>query len=342
MGTIHVADALTGLSIVGGEPVVAALVDRRRFGWPDPRTDGNFPAFRSTGLFEPVALPIRGAYDGYGRVDPDPGQAAVALACAMTGHADWESFAAAAFDRKGGVRYEGHGPAAQVLGDGEHDEPVALGTAFFRPASWERLVALGRGRLTREADVAAVMSAMADIRGRAAAGDRKASIQHCGVLDLTQRHPYVTADGGSVRLPRLACALDYFEGGSEVSRGFAEWLSGKGGRLGFSLLDGDALDGVRPILEGLHDLQAMSEGLRKAGRVLLPSPSTSQDLNHESATEMAFGALVDAAGCLMANFDDEPHDAHLDDLEALAARAEAIREALAARIEAARQAPPAP
>ncbi len=228
-----------------------------------------------------------------------------------------------------------------AYGNGEEDVPTRLGVAFFRPASWERVIAAGDPEGLRDRDVDAVLRAFREVRDMEARGETRYGLLNSSLLDLQASMGLVRPDGSQEPLPPLASVLRGASDGSPVSRAFSGWLAGRHGPLchGHSAeagAGGPGDDGLRALLEGLRDLMSMRAGLRACGRLLVPSPSHGDLPNHKVVLGAALDAVDAVAGDALARFEDsgEPHEAEA--LEDVMARLDALRESIAARLEAAR------
>lgn len=345
MGISRLSDFVTGLALERGEPVVAVVIGRRTGGFPDAEKSAAIPGIGATHIFEPLSLPIRGAAGDYGDFEPSSGQLATKLACEMTGAAKWSAFADEALNFQKGTRIRRDDRLDRAMvGPGVElpvPEPQILGLAVMSEATWKFVTSLWCNPAERDTDVALVREAIRDakLRSKAAtatpqrprvAGD-PADIETSRLVYRTMMLEWLNlsgqwtfADGTAQDLPRLARALSEMDG--EIGTAFRIWLR-------------DNLGGGRrfeEILGGLWDLDAMMQGLRGLNRMLLPSPNGGQRCNAEEVISVSISAIEGAAGRMIAKVEDFDEAEEGPKLEALLARAEALRERLATRLAEAR------
>ena len=330
MGLTSPTDALTGLALRSGEPVVALVLARRTGGYPDAQQAAAHSPVEVTHLFQAVSLPIRGVAGDYNDFDPEPDQAAVRFALSMTGARDWEAFKATALDFRTGAPLATHDAHAQLFG-GDDPEPKVLGLAIFAETTWSHLVRQAEFAGIVEDDVAVVLDAMRDARSAMAAGD-PFNPGWFDLLQLRKGSPYTHSDGREIDLPRFARCLGT-SGAFEFAPTFVSFLGGAKGPL---RLTGKS-DGSEPIdlaetVAGVAQTHAVGIALRYLNRQLVPSFAGGQYRNHREIFETSLEAVGQAAESMLAKVADDPDHAAGDELQGLMDRMETMRAALAQRL----------
>lgn len=330
MGLTSPTDALTGLALRSGEPVVAIVIARRAGGYPDAQLAAAHSPVEVTHLFQAASLPIRGFAGDYNDFDPEPDQAALRFALSMTGAEDWEAFKATALDFQTGAPLATHDPHAQFFG-GDDPEPKVLGLAIFAEASWSHLVRQAEFAGIVVDDVAVVLDAMRDARSAMAAG-KPYDPGWFDLLQLRKGSPYTHSDGRRIDLPRFARCLGT-SGAFEFAPAFISFLGGAKGPLRVTGRS-DALEpaDLAETVAGVAETHAVGIALRYLNRQLVPSFAGGQYRNHREVLETSLVAVEQAALSMLDRVADDPDHAAGDELQGLMDRMEAMRAALAQRL----------
>jgi hypothetical protein len=316
-------DALTGQEIKWREPIVALVIDRRTGGYPDATTHAAIPGLDPTSLFEPVSLPLRGTYDEFGNIVPDEGQPALAHLLSLANQPDWNAFFEKGFGVQGSILLGdgAHGRVHPAFGKDDSHRERTLGLAIYRKATWDLVLSLSPLK-EREADVDALMARFAEIRATRDAGDRDGAWRNAQLLSLEQS-AFHGKPGEREELPRLARALARREGGSLVSDIARKALTGKGGPLGYDLLDREAGPETRAVVDAIWELASAELAFGRLGHAYRPSPLAAPSNQPEILT-LAGSMAEQAVASLIEQSEDFPESPRL-------AQAERILEATARR-----------
>lgn len=337
MGLTSPTDALTGLALRSGEPVVALVLARRTGGYPDAQQAAAHSPVEVTHLFQAASLPIRGGAGSYKDIEPAPGQAAVRFALEMTGAQDWEAFQATALDFSSGAALATHDPHAELFG-GEDPEPKVLGLAIFSEATWMHLVRQAEFGNGVDDDVAVVLDAMRDARSAMAAG-AEFNPGWFDLLQLRKRSPYSHSDGRRIDLPECAGCLAG-SGTFDFAPAFVAFLGGSKGPLKlYAKSDVTEHAALEETVAGLAQAHAVGTALRYLNRQLVPSFAGGQYRNHREVFETSLEAVGQAAGSMLTKVADDPDDPAGEHLLALMDRMDAMRSELAARLAGLRDEP---
>lgn len=337
MGLTSPTDALTGLSLRSGEPVVALVLARRTGGYPDAQHAAAHSPVEVTHLFQAVSLPIRGVAGDYNDFDPEPDQAALRFALSMTGAEDWESFKATALDFRTGAALATYDHHAELFG-GDDPEAKVLGLAIFAEATWSHLVRQAEFAGIVEDDVAVVLDAMRDARSAMAAGE-PFNPGWFDLLQLRKGSPYTHSDGRRIDLPRFARCLGT-SGAFEFAPAFVSFLGGSKGPLRLAgKSDGSEPADLAETVAGVAQTHAVGIAMRYLNRQLVPSFAGGQYRNHREIFETSLEAVGQAAESMLAKVADDPDNAAGDELQRLMGRMETMRSDLAARLAELRDEP---
>lgn len=321
MGLTSPTDALTGLALRSGEPVVALVLDRRTGGYPDAQKAAAHAPIDVTHIFEAASLPIRGVAGDYNDIEPSPGQASVRFALEMTGSADWREFGETALDFRRGAAIRTFRPA--VFG-GDDPEPRILGLAVFSESSWRHLIDQAAFAGNPEDDAAALLEILRDAREGLSSG-REFDPRWMNLFDLRTSSSYEFSDGRVVEVPKLARCLEG-SGAFTFAPDFASFLTGPKGAVGMPRRsDAGEPAGLEETLAGLAETQAVGTALRYLKRQLLPSASGGQYRNHREIFETSLLAVGQASASMLDKVADYADDKAGDQLQALLERMDAMR-----------------
>lgn len=335
MGLTSPTDALTGLALRSGEPVVALVLDRRTGGYPDAQKAAAHSPVDVTHMFEAASLPIRGVAGDYNDIEPEPGQASVRFALEMTGSTSWREFGETALDFRKGAQVRTYRPA--VFG-GDDPEPRILGLAVFSASSWRHLIDQAAFAGNPDDDVAAMLGILRDAR-EGMASDREFDPRWMNLFDLRTSSSYRFGDGRVVEVPRLARCLDS-SGLFTFAPDFASFLTGPKGAMrmpGRSEVAEPA--GLEETLRGLAETQAVGMSLRYLKRQLLPSAAGGQYRNHREVFETSLLSVEQASASMLDKVADYADDKAGDHLQALLERMDAMRSEISAKLAGLRHDP---
>lgn len=337
MGLTSPTDALTGLALRSGEPVVALLLDRRTGGYPDAQKAAAHPPVDVTHIFEAASLPIRGVAGDYNDIEPTRGQASVRFALDMTGSASWLEFAETALDFGKGAPVRTYRPA--VFG-GDDPEPRILGLAVFSESSWRHLIDQAAFAGSTVDDAAAMLEILRDAREGMASG-REFDPRWMNLFDLRTSSSYRFGDGRVVEVPKLARCLEG-SGTFTFAPDFADFLTGPRGVMGMPRgSDAGEPAGLEETLAGLAETQAVGTALRYLKRQLLPSAAGGQYRNHREVFETSLLAVEQASASMLDKVADYADDKAGDQLQALLERMDAMRSDISAKLAELRHDPDA-
>lgn len=332
MGSINIADCLTGLPVQQNDPVVAFVLDQADGGYPDVAKTRAMTGHLFSDICRIVSLPIHGVYADYKKIEPSPGQLSVALAVKMTGAKDWADFSntALSFD-KGALIRRSRQVGLMPGDDVEEPHKRVFGLAAMHRSSWDHLISMMPSGLDREQEVSSVAWAMRDVAARSNGGERgdEFCMQREALLGLAARS-YADADGRRMVLPDLASA---FMAGREVfGCDFVWWLMDE--VVGPSLLGASANGApwMEEFLSGVWDTKAFEHGMRWNSRALLPSASAGQTRNVGNHFNTALLAIEQASLPMMARINDNGGEG-LEDMEALLVKLDALRARLSDRLD---------
>lgn len=330
MGLTSPTDALTGLALRSGEPVVAIVLARRAGGYPDAQQAAAHSPVEVTHLFQAASLPIRGFAGSYNDIEPEPEQAALRFALAMTGAEDWENFKATALDFQAGAALVTYDPNAELFG-GDDSEPKILGLAIFSEATWSHLVRQAEFASIVEDDVAVVLDAMRDARASMAAGEEY-NPGWFDLINLRKGSPYTYNDGRVVELPRFASCLAG-SGTFEFAPAFVSFLSGSKGPLRMPRTAGPTEPkDLRETVAGLAETHAVGTAMRYLNRQIVPSFAGGQYRNHREVLETSLEAVAQAAVSMLDRIADDPDHPAGAQLQKLLDRMDDMRSSFAARM----------
>lgn len=339
MGITKPTDALTGLALRSGEPVVALVLDRRTGGYPDAQKAAAHSPVDVTHMFEAASLPIRGTAGDYNDIEPAPGQASVRFALEMTGAKDWNEFVEGALDFRKGAVVRTYQPGGRLLG-GDDPEPRILGLAVFSETSWRHLIDQAAFACRPEDDVAIMLEILRDAREGITSG-REFDPGWMGLFDLRTSSSYTFGDGRVVEVPNLARCLDN-SGAFTFAPDFSRFMTGAKGALqlpGRSRTAEPA--GLEETLRGLAETQAVGLAMRYLKRQLLPSAAGGQYRNHREVFETSLLAVEQASASMLDKVADYADDEAGDHLQALLERMDAMRAGISAKLRELRDEPDA-
>lgn len=328
MGLTSPTDALTGLALRSGEPVVALVLDRRTGGYPDAQKAAAHAPVDVTHIFEAASLPIHGVAGDYNDIEPTPGQASVRFALEMTGSADWREFGETALDFSKGAAIRTYRPA--VFG-GDDPEPRILGLAVFSQASWRHLKDQAAFAGSPEGEAASMLAILRDAREGMVSG-REFDPRWMNLFDLRTSSPYEFGDGRVVEVPALARCLDG-SGTFTFAPDFVDFLTGPRGVMGMpGRSDAGEPAGLEETLRGLAETQAVGTALRYLKRQLLPSAAGGQYRNHREIFETSLLAVEQASASMLDRVADYVDDEAGDQLQALLERMDSMRSDISAKL----------
>lgn len=277
MGISYLADAVTGLTLEGGEPIVAVIVKKVQGGYPPPVNSEVLPAIRPHDVYVPACPPFRAAAGEYGADDivPDGGQPAFDMFLALRGHADWVGLAKASFG---------------------YDAQKPLGVVAVSLATWEAMSGIMESYdRNRETDVDTVLSVMREIS--AEHGENWRWKPGANLMTL-QGHGVELPSGKVLDLP-LAYALSSMDFTGKIDPDFADAIV-YDKRWENAVTDVDGADNrwLRDMLGAFWDGLAMANGLYAVNRAFFPSPNAGQGRNDLHVAAVSMSAVTEAAGVL--------------------------------------------